>query len=231
MKTGNTTTLEELKIAEMPTNIKKYFMHLHTLPVTPPKNGKQHSPHHTRWHSGFDEIGNPQFAQLNEYQTNFASLLSTGKFPIEDCWVMAGYAWMFTFKHWEDETLSQIKKNVYGNAKDRQTVAVTRYINYLKKNPAQQLIVDAAWVLNEQVKLYEETKAEKEYQVAARVLNDIAGHVHVDAKARTKLEVESTVDYAALLNEANGRLEVIDTSTIDGEKLTEAVPHIIVERE
>ena len=141
---------------------------------------------------------------LSNKQFALATHLSNDVEPLE-AYVRAGYNWINRFSDKNRRNANNIKKNLLEDFKRMCLPKVTKICNYLKKGPLEELRIDKTWVLNEQVTLYNITKAEKQYTTAARLLDQIASHVDVDAKATNKVSIESNVDYATILAEAKKR--------------------------
>ena len=183
---------------------QNYLNELLSLYVIPPRSGKNYT---TKKH--YYMINNERIG-FTEKQLNLATLLVEGKLSYDRAYVKAGYDFLSHFAAPCVEkcmTRSLYTKKLTEEVKAKLTPSFNLLLSYLKKYSLEKMSIDAQWLLNEQVNLYLECRREKSYTNAARILNDIASHVDVNAKASSKVEIESSVDYAAVLSEAHKRVE------------------------
>lgn len=194
----------------------KYYEDLTKIKVIPPRD-REHG-YSDNYHY---YIINDERIGFNEKQLNFATVLATTDLTSDEAFIKAGYNWVYIFaynKHLIQKhklTMSHLRSNLRAEADKARTPKMNALINYLKKYSLEKIVIDAAWLLNEQVNLYMEAKNSKVFSVAAKVLNDISYHIDVDARAANKVEIENTVDYAKVLNEAYNRSN--NAKTIKGE--------------
>ena len=143
--------------------------------------------------------------RMNELQFNLA--LSLYKYPektVEEVFVIAGYN---ISSYWrESDSLKRFRAHLVSNFKAKKNEKVTTLLHSLQHDGAEELLIDAKWMLNEMVTLYEQTKREKKYTQAIRLLDSISMHVDVDSKVSSRLVVEGAIDYAQLLEDASSRL-------------------------
>jgi len=183
-------------------------------------------------------VGEGRKVRLSERQVNLAKLLASNpKMKAVDAFVIAGYAYKRAF--YKYKTIRNIRDDLAHKFRTAMSKNVTTFLNYLKQDLTAELAIDAAWVLNESVSLYEETRRNGNYTQAVRLLHDIAMHVDVDARVSSKIEITQTIDYASLLQEAALRatktLSIDDTETseigqiIEGEVVE--LPSIKLEEE
>ena len=163
-------------------------------------------------------------------QYNLGVLLGQGVEPIE-AYVRAGYSWWNRFSDVNRKNFNNIKRNILEDFKRMCIPKVTALANSIKKNTVEQIAIDKVWLLNEQVTLYNITKTEKQYNTAARLLEQIATHVDVDAKASNKVTIEHEVDYSKILNEAKKRLEFTKQDTLESPKKSVELVETIIETE
>ena len=161
---------------------------------------------------------------FSDKQQELAKLIAQG-FPAWEAVVRAGYAWRPWFRESSCNNATKIKDSLISHFKVKAVPKVNKLANKLKEYSIEQLGIDKTWLLNEQVNLYYITKNEKQYTVAARLLDNIATHVDVDAKASNKVTIEHEVDYSKILNEAKKRLEFVSAPEITKEepKLVETI--------
>ena len=161
---------------------------------------------------------------LSELQANLCKAIADEPDgPRWKAYVRAGYDYTSYFN--EAGTRKRIKAHLTGMANQRMNPKLTSYMNYLKYGAAEELKIDATWILNESVNLFETCKSEKKYTQAIRLLESISTHVDVDAKVSNRLVVEGAVDYAAILNSAENRIgieEVVEEAVVtEMKQLTE----------
>jgi len=191
---------------------KEYYQRLCNIKVIPPRNRN----------SGYSDnlnyyIINDERVGFNERQLNYATILATTDLTLDEAYVKAGYSWVYVFaynKHiikGDKLTVSHLRSNIRAEADKAKTPRMTALVNYLKRYSLEKIVIDATWLLNEQVNLYMESRKAKSFGVAAKVLNDISHHIDVDARAANKVEIDNTVDYAKILNEAYNRSSKVDT--------------------
>ena len=150
----------------------------------------------------------------SERQINYAKILAhKPQVKHYEAMVEAGYEWK-SFCYGDSE---HFKRNLIHKARTYLTENVTALVNYLKYDSALQLKIDATWLLNEQVSLYEQCRREGEYSSAVRLLNDISYHVDVDSRVSNKIEITDSIDYAALLQQADKRVSLPNPDIIDVE--------------
>lgn len=169
---------------------------------------------------------NGEIVALTYRQFELAKHLSNNMDPLE-AYVRSGYSWLNRFSDKNRRNVNNIRKNLLEDFKRICLPKVTKMCNFLKKGPVEELHIDKVWLLNEQVTLYNITKSEKQYTTAARLLEQIATHVDVDAKATNRVSVESNVDYAAILAEAKRRTELVKIP--DSQKTTKEIPDNSIE--
>lgn len=191
--------------------LKRYIGYVEALPILPPKNGSSYSQMRQRFITGENTS-----VLLTEKQSNLAKTLADNPdMKVEDAFIISGYAYALYFN--EAGTVTRTKAHLVSNFNRRFNKDVMALSNYLKYGSAEELKIDATWLLNEQVGLYEEVRREKQYTQAIRLLDSISLHVDVDARVSNKVIVEGSVDYAALLSQASDRLTLDDPNVIEGE--------------
>lgn len=186
-----------------------YLKHLDSIPVLLPANGKRYSGANNSYH-----VGGGRLVRISEKQANLARIMATDpKISAADAIVKAGYGLRkdTTDAITNDTKISQLRSNFQTKYSQAMSTSTVAYMNTLKANNLEIMGIDKDWVLGQQVALFEEVKREGEYSQAVRLLHDIAQHVDVDAMASNKISVEQTVDYAALLNQADNRTNNIKT--------------------
>jgi len=181
--------------------------------IIPPRNGVEY-----RQQQHIYKVGEKEEATtyLSELQFNLAKLHSTHPdWPPHKLYICAGYSYGCLFN--EGGNVKRIKAQLTSNYNQKMIPKVRAFANYLKYGAAEQLLIDATWVLHESVGLYEECRKGKHYTQAVRLLDNIAGHVDVNAKATNKVELVDTINYSALLSVANERvLGQLEEDVIEG---------------
>ena len=193
---------------------KLYLEEVQRVDVIPPRNGKAYTNHKNRYVTGENSS-----VMLSEQQANLCKVLAEDPdIPYPLAYVKAGYAYASYFN--EAGNVKRIKAHLTGMTNQKLTVPLTTFINYLKFGAAEELLIDATWLLNAQVSLYEECRREKQYTQAVRLLDNISTHVDVDAKVSNRLEIVDTVDYALLLQQADSRTKSLpateETDVVEG---------------
>lgn len=186
---------------------KRLVKEVENLSIIPPKNGVDYSRSKHRFITGENSS-----VDLEEKTVNLVQLLANDPdLPYWQAFIMAGFAYASYFN--EAGNVKRIKAHLTGMCNTRMTPKATAFLNYLKYGAAEELFVDAQWVLAESVNLYEECRREGMYTQAARLLENIATHVDVDAKVSNKVVIESSVDYAAILQQAEKRMIMVEEAT------------------
>ena len=188
---------DDINIDNLRENAKELLLRLEQLVRIPPRNGEEYT------EKPISHVLTDRTVSLTERSSNLAKLLAEGKNEV-DALVMAGFNYYGAFKH--RKTYSGIMKALRNICKNLQTEKVMALRNFLQYDAAEELSINAKWLLNEQVSLYYQCRKEKKYTQAVRLLHDISYHVDVDARVSNRIEIEQKVDYAALLNEAEGRV-------------------------
>lgn len=187
----------------MRTDVKKFLAHLDSIKVLPPDNGNKYILD-TVLHVGEGEV-----VRISEKARNLAVIRATEKLTRIDAVVKAGY----TLGHRAMESLgpntklTAIKDNLRTRFTNSYTVKVQKLQHFIERDACKALGIDAAWVLGHQVALFEDCRAKGDRTNAVRLLNDISYHVEVDSRVSNKLQIDTAVDYAELLSQANDRLE------------------------
>ncbi len=192
----------------------KYLEEIQAIEVLQPKNNNIYNPRKHRF-----VIGENDSVELNELQSNLCKVLANDPdIPYPDAYVKAGYSYESYFN--EAGNVKRIKAHLTGMVNQKLTPTLTKFINYLKYGAAEELLIDATWLLNTQVSLFEECRREKQWTQAVRLLSDISYHVDVDARVSNRLEIESAVDYAAIIQAAESRtksLPATESDVVEGE--------------
>lgn len=180
---------------------KLYYADILAIVPIPPKNGHTYVNTKQRYITG-----ERTSVLLSEKQANLSKLLAEDPtIKLDIAYVKAGYGWINYIK--SAQGIQKSRAHLVGKCRARMTPGVQQLANYLKYGSAEEMLIDATWLLNEQVSLYEECRREKQFTQAVRLLSDISTHVDVDAKVSNRLIVEQAVDYAALLEQADARVE------------------------
>lgn len=199
MATRPTKKLQDIDTKGYTAAAKRLVEEIQSLDVIPPKDGEFYSLKRKRYSVGDGSV------VMNELQFNLATILATDPdIPYWKAYAKAGYEVASYFN--EAKNVKRIQAHLTGRCNSAITPPMQKLINYLKYGAAEELKIDATWLLNEQVNLYEECKRNKMYTQAVRLLNDISYHVDVDSRVSNKIEIEQKVDYAALLQEADSRI-------------------------
>ena len=206
--------LETLDMSDYTPSAKKLVVQVRGFDIIPPKNGEKYE---TRKH--IFVTGENSSVMLTELTVNLVKLLADKPdMPYWEAFIKAGYNVNAYFR--DGRTVPRIKANLTSNCNKKMVPGAITFLAYLKHGAAEELLIDAQWVLAESVGLYEECRREKQYTQAARLLENIATHTSVDAKVSQRIQVEGVIDYAALLQQADDRLtipSVLDTDIIDVE--------------
>lgn len=197
---------------------KRYLEEVEGYSILPPKNGKTYEHKKQRF-----IVGESDSVSLNEKQANLCKLLAENPdIEYSEAFIRSGYAYESYFN--EAGNVKRIKAHLTGMTNTKLTPELVKFINYLKYGAAEELLIDATWLLNEQVSLYEQCRREKQWTQAVRLLDNISTHVDVDAKVSNRLVVEGSVDYAAILQQAEARtLTHEDTKSLPAINDTEIV--------
>jgi len=213
----NSPTVDTLNGKKTPAYVR-YVNELHTLPSKLPNNGEKFRQTYYRY-----VTGDNRSVTLNELQLNLAMVIAAEpERKADELYYMAGYN-IESYMN-EADSVKRLKAHLVGSYNAKKNTKVTEYANYLKYGSGEKLLIDATYILNEQVNLYEECRREKQFTTAARLLDNLAMHVDVDAKISNRVVVEGAVDYAALLDTAAGRVlyeqpKLIETTTEEVETL------------
>ena len=175
----------------------KHILGLHVTPPKEPSKGYRAKPQFFKLPDGTTEY-------FTERQLNLATHMAAGV-PLDDAYVMSGYKVLSHLKHVEAKKMD-VRKHILSKAGRVFVPSVMALSNAIQTNTIDKLVVDATWLLNAQINLYLKAEAIGQLATAARVLNDIASHIDVDAKATNKLSIDDSVDYAAVLNKATKRI-------------------------
>jgi len=187
----------------MNTNVKKFLTHIEQLDVIPPANGENYIGNNNQYHVGEGEV-----VRLNEKQVNLATIMANEPNTTEiDAIVRAGYTLQPSTIAKMDSTtpLARIKNNFRQKFRNAYVANVQKLQHFIQRDAAKTLGLDAAWVLGQQVALFEECKRAKNYTNAVRLLDSISMHVTIDSRVSNRLEITDTVDYASLLSQADNR--------------------------
>ena len=192
----------------MERGVKKFLAHVASIEVIPPDNGEAYSPKDYIMHVGDGEV-----VRIVERQRNLAVIMATEKLTYIDCIVKAGYELVHNYNY-ENKTLLQVKNSFRQRFKAAYIVKVQKLQHFMENNAAKAIGIDPAWVLGQQVALFEICKRKGDHTNAVRLLNEISYHVDVDSRVSNKITVDTTVDYAALLQQANERTIMIEDDSI-----------------
>lgn len=180
---------------------KRLLVEYRELDVIPPRNGNNYRTGRQRYITGENSS-----VSLSELQANIAKVLADEPdLAMAKAYVKAGYAYESYFN--EGKNVKRIEAHLTGMCKSKMTPQVTAFMNYLKYGAAEELLIDSTYILNEQVSLYEECRRAKQYTQAIRLLNDLSYHIDVDSRVSNKVEIVDTIDYAALLQQADKRIK------------------------
>jgi len=205
---------QEVNTVGLQEAVRVYYKRLSALEILPPKNPEKGYGNANCSYT----IGEGKKVRLSERQLNLAKLLASNpKMKAVDAYVIAGYSYKRPFNKYR--SIERIRKDLASKFRTTMTKNVTAFLNYLKQDLTAELAIDAAWVLNESVSLYEETRRNGNYTNAVRLLHEIAMHVDVDSRVSTKIEVKQTIDYAGLLQEA--ALRATKTLSTDDKETSE----------
>jgi len=183
--------------------LAKFLQYLDSLPVMLPANGKGYIGADKSYH-----IGGGRLVRITEKQANLATIMATdSSITSLEATVKAGYSLQDrTIDAITNKTpVSKLQANFSTRYAQAMTNSAVAYMNVIKQNNLEALSIDKDWVLGQQVALFEEVKREKNYTAAVRLLHDIAQHTDIDALATNKISVEQTIDYAAILSQADNR--------------------------
>ena len=176
---------------------KRFYKHIDAIDIIPPLKTKGYTSQKYRYELSEDDI-----RWYSERQVNYArTLVRNPKDKHYEAMVAAGYEW----KNLLYGDIEHFKRNLISMARRKLSSNLTALVNYLKYDSALELKIDATWLLNEQVSMYEECRREGQYNAAVRLLNDISYHVDVDSRVSNKIEISDNIDYAALLQQADAR--------------------------
>lgn len=220
----NTHTAESLDRSKLSRFVLKLLEQLESLDILLPKNGEGYSNHKIRYN-----IEDDITIRLTERQLNLANLSAKGYDNAKyELFVKAGYNFYAVFaKEGNWNNVKQIKQELTSKYDVAKTDTISQMINHLRYNGAVELHIDAKWLLNEQVDMYTECRRAKMYTQAVRLLHDISYHVDVDARVSTKLEIETSIDYAAMLAAADNRIKSLpqteSSDVVEGEYTVEVL--------
>ena len=194
---------------------KRLLAEYRELSVIPPKNGQSYRNDRYRYITGENTS-----VTLGELQANLAKVLADEPdLPLAKAYVKAGYAYESYFN--EGKNVKRIEAHLTGMCKSKMSPQLTALMHYIKYGAAEELKIDATYILNEQVSLYEECRRAKQYTQAIRLLNDLSYHVDVDSRVNNRVEIVDNIDYAALLQQADKRTKSLpateDTDVVEGE--------------
>jgi len=194
----------------MTTSTKTFLKKLIDVDVIPPDNGKKYTAANNTFH-----VGKGKLVRISERQRNLAVIFATEPTTsITYALIRAGYD--LNYDSWDGSTTAPMVRSEldrkYRRVYTQKALALQTHI---QEDACEALNIDAAWVLGQQVALFEETKRKGAYAQAVRLLHDISYHTDVDARISNKLEVTEKVDYEAILNSASNRTSLPNPDVID----------------
>ena len=207
----DTHTAQSIDRTVFSSYVIKLLAELEGLDQIAPRDGVQYSDNRTSYKMDDDSL-----IRLTEKQLNLAQISSEGyglsKYKMLH---IAGYSIYSVFvKKGNWNNTKQIRQELTSKYDYYNVEVVQAMTNHLRYNSAVELKLDAKWLLAEQVDLYSECRRKNLHTQAVRLLHDISYHIDIDARVSNKLEIESTVDYAALLQQADARIIDITPSPV-----------------
>ena len=223
----STHTADSIDRSKLSKYVLAFLVKLESLDVIPPTNGEGYRAGRVKY-----TLEDDKQVAITERQLNLAKVSSEGydksKFEL---FVIAGYSPYAVFvKEGNWNNVTQIKQELTSKYDTAMTNSISKMINHLRYNGAIELQIDAKWLLAEQVDMYTECRRNKMYTQAVRLLHDISYHVDVDARVSNKIEIDASVDYAALLIAADNRTkslpQIESPDIVEGEYIVEDVSEV-----